>query len=312
MEIESCYQGVDAKVYPTYECKGGCPFCWTEIRPKTSEVSTEEFLANFQQEIESYYDNGGRKVLFTGGEPTEAPNKLLGMLDILQSYQFDLVVLYTNGTNLLKEINYQGKTAVLLNLLKEKGLQSINMSVHHYEQTKRQELSPVVGLVDVEKMSQAISEADISLRLNCTLMKDYIGSLKEVREYVRWTAELGLKDIYFRDLFHVAERSKRTTPGDQKKLEYTDQERIDFGRLMTEVSNDTEFQSKDKLSRHRDWGETYIFTYLPTGAQVSFGTLQIGSERSDEATYFAINPNGKMTPNMNASEYTLSDDYEAT
>lgn len=312
MENESYYDGVDAKVYPTYKCEGNCPFCLTEIRPKTPEVTTEEFLANYRAEIERYYDSGGRKVLFTGGEPTEAPDKLLGALEILQDHDFDLVVLYTNGMNLLREITYRGETGILLDLLSERGLHNINMSVHHYEQAKRQELSPKVGQVDIEKTSQAISEAGLDLRLNCTLMKNFIGSPEEVKRYVEWAATLGIKDVYFRDLFHIVERSKRTTPGDQRKLEYTDRERIDFDRLVADISDDPEYELKEKLSRHRDWGKTYIFTHRPTETQVSFGTLQIGSERSNEATYFAINPNGKMTPNMNASEFTIPDDYEVT
>ncbi|MDD4900780.1 MAG: radical SAM protein [Patescibacteria group bacterium] len=305
LEGEKPYAGVDAKVYPTYKCEGNCPFCLTEIRPKTREADTEQFLVNFSEEMRKYCEGGGRKVLFTGGEPTEAPDKLLGMLDELKKYQLDLVVLYTNGTNLLRSVELKDEKGVMLTLLKNHGLQNINMSVHHYERQKRLAISETVGKMDNENVFEAVRAEGINLRLNCTLMRDYIGSVGEVKRYIEWAVKCGIKDIYFRDLFHVENRNQRTTPGDKKKLSYTDDQRIDFNKLVADIQQDPDFEAKEQLSRHRDWGQTYIFLYKPTGIQVSFGTLVIGSERPDEATYFTINPNGKMTPNMNASEYSV-------
>ena len=61
------------------------------------------------------------------------------------------------------------------------------------------------------------------------------------------------------------------------------------------------------LIRHRGWGNTIIFTHKPSGVRISFGTLTIGEEKPEEATYFTINPNGKMTRNMNRSEYSIDE-----
>jgi molybdenum cofactor biosynthesis enzyme MoaA len=298
------FESTDAKVYPTYQCEGKCPFCLTEVRPKTNEVETSEFLANFSAEIKTYFKNGGKKVLFTGGEPTQAIEKLLGMLQILAQYQFELVVLYTNGAKLLEKIEYQGETKTILEFLYQFGLRHINMSVHHYLPAKRIAISDYIGHCDTEKIINQVQKIGIELRLNCTLLKDYIGNATKVRNYIYWANSLGVKDVYFRDLFHVNNRGERTTPGDQKKLEYSDQQRINFTELIDELRASDDFIFVEELSRHQDWGQTYIFRHQPTDSQVSFGTLTIGSESEDEVTYFTVNPNGKMTPNMNQSEYT--------
>lgn len=298
------FENIDAKVYPTYKCEGNCPFCLTDFRPKTKELDTKEFLANFTEEISRYYENGGRKVLFTGGEPTEAMEKLLGMLKILNKFSFELVVLYTNGAKLLEVIEYQDETKSILEFLQQFGLRHINMSMHHHLTAKRKELSEYIGNKPIDNIICQIIQKCLEIRLNCTLLKDYVGNLAEIKKYLHWADTLGVKDVYFRDLFHLNNRGERTTPGDIKKLEYSDQQRIDFAQLIGEIKSDNDFALVEKLSRHQEWGQTYIFKYLPSGLQVSFGTLTIGSERENEVTYFTINPNGKMTPNMNRSQYT--------
>lgn len=302
--MDKPFRDVDAKVYLSYKCEGNCPFCLTEVRPKTDEVQLVEYGANFFKEIYRYYEGGGRKVLFTGGEPTDVIDKLLGMLQILRMFSFELVVLYTNGVKLLNEIKYQGERGTILNFLSQAGLRKLNMSVHHYNANKRKELSEHVGKAQTETIISKIKENGLDLRLNCTLQKDFIGNLEEIKKYLHWANSLGVKDVYFRDLFHIDNRTKKTTPGDQKKLEYTDQQRIDFTKLIGELMMDDEFVFDQKLSRHKDWGQTIIFTHQTTGINVSLGTLTIGSERN-EVTYFTINPNGKMTSNMNQSKYTV-------
>lgn len=296
------YTDVDAKVYPTYDCNANCRFCLTDIRPRVAEVDQETFLKNFSTEIERYYANGGRRVLITGGEPTRALGKLLGLLNIVSSkkYDFDLVALYTNGSRLLEQVEYQGRSSSLLALLWGTKLQTISLSIHSDLQEERARISSVIGSQNIEGIIYFIRATSIKLRLNCTLQSGFIGSLSRIKQYVAWATSLGVTEIYFRDLFHITNRGQRTTPGDQLKLAYTDQQRIDFDQLVREVKGDGEFAYESSMKRHREWGTTHRFAHTPSGCQIYFGTLLIGSEREGETTYFAINPNGLMTPNMNA------------
>jgi len=198
---------VDMKVYPTHECKSNCPFCMTDLRWKNPEASTEEYLSNFKKAFEAYFNAGGRKVLFTGGEPTERPDKLIGMLDIIKDYPLDLAVLYTNGTNLfnlqrMDLIDPHDGDVILFTTLMEalirKGLKNYNISVHHYDASKRQELSSI-KVCDIETICEKAETLGANVRLNCTLMKDYIGNSQEVMNYVEYARSIGVRDIYFRD-----------------------------------------------------------------------------------------------------------------
>jgi MoaA/NifB/PqqE/SkfB family radical SAM enzyme len=314
----SKYNGVDAKVYLGYKCNGKCPFCLTEVRPKTCEASPEKFLESFETVMKDYHENGGCKILFTGGEPTEYPEKLFGALKILKQYNDELVVLYTNGTHLLDDIEYDGQKKTFLEFLRDLGQKDINMSVHHYDQSQRLKLSEEVGKMDTEKTIGKIEQAGLKLRLNCTLMRDFIGSKETIEGYIKWATDNGVHDIYFRDLFHLNKRDDTTTTGrpeDMKKLEFSDEQRISFYDLVDEISLDPNYdfisgktedakERKVTLVRHRGWGNTIIFRHKPTGARISFGTLTIGEEKPDEVTYFTVNPDGHMTGNMNRSEFT--------
>lgn len=315
--ISKSFYYTDAKIYVTRSCNGDCPFCLTDMRPDNKEANTENFLAAFEKNIEDYVRHHGRKVLFTGGEPTDKPERIFGCLEILQKYQeegkLDLVVLYTNGTYLMNEVDGQEGKQTVLQGLSDRGLEHINMSVHHYNQEERKKISPIIGAMDTEHVMGEIEKTGMQLRLNCTLMKDFVGDIDSVKQYISWAHENGVKDIYFRDLFHLPKRDSSTlnaTKKAQKKLQFTDEQRVMFDRLVAEVKQDGDFELKDKLSRHKEWGRTYIFVHKPTGAQISFGRLTIGMEDPNEATYYTMKADGQVTKNMNRAENTVEYDDE--
>ncbi len=300
----------DAKVYLTRQCNGECPFCLTDMRPTTREVEDQEFLEKFKSNIDEYYNKLGRKILFTGGEPTINPKRLLGCLEVLKDYDMDLVVLYTNGTKLSEEIEYKGVSKPLLDHLRDCGLRNINLSVHDYDAERRTELSHEIGKMDTEALIKDIIESGINLRLNCTLMKDFIGDKEAIVKYIEWANKNGVRDIYFRDLFEFVKRDKSTlrqTPSSMQKLKFTDDQRIDFWKLIESMDEEDGFKLEQQMFRHKDWGSTFVFTYTPTKSQVSFGHLNIGGENAEEDTYYAIHPDGIRTRNMNVAENTVEE-----
>jgi len=293
-------ENIDMKVYPTQSCSSDCPFCMTDIRYKFKEVDTELFLSNFAEAVEEYHSNGGRKILFTGGEPTNCPDKLLGMLKIIKDYIMDLVVLYTNGTKLLKIEKKDELEKKLIEHLADVGLHSLNISVHHYDANRRQELSRE-PICDIEEVVREATKNGISVRLNCTLLKDYIGNAEELMKYLDFANRIGVNDIYFRDLFHLENRELSIKYADLKKVNYTDRQRIDFYSLIEIFSKNEEVKSIERLSRHKGQGDTHIFEYRKM--RVSFGTLEIGTEDPNHYTYFVFMPDGNVYKNMNGPEF---------
>jgi molybdenum cofactor biosynthesis enzyme MoaA len=286
---------VDMKVYPTHDCGSECPFCMTDLRWKNSEISTEAYLENFKRAFGAYYKAGGRKVLFTGGEPTRRPDKLIGMLREIRHVPLDLVVLYTNGLTLLDD--FEGER--LIERLASEGLQDINISLHHYDPKRRQELSKQ-GVCNIDTISEIAKQKDIRIRLNCTLLRDYIGNADEVLNYLNFAQRMGISDVYFRDLFHLENRERSCAFANKQKLAYTDEQRIDFQKLLVTIRKDGRFHETEQLNRHRDHGQTYIFNYK--GMRVSFGTLMIGTESNKEITYFNFQPDGNIYRDMNGPD----------
>ncbi|MBU0457465.1 MAG: radical SAM protein [Nanoarchaeota archaeon] len=293
---------VDMKVYPTNECKSNCHFCMTDLRWKNTEAPTEKYLSNFKKAFEDYFNAGGRKVLFTGGEPTNRPDKLIGMLKLISNYPLDLVVIYTSGVNLLTPYTHNSQEVTLLQALSGEGLKDYNLSVHHYELHKRQELTSQ-KVCDLESIVEEAKELDLNIRLNCTLMKDYIGNAQEVMKYVDYARSLGVQDIYFRDLFHLANRDRSCAHANKAKLAFTDSQRVDFDTLVSEIKLIPNMQFNETLNRHRENGRTYIFDHL--GTRISFGTLVVGTEKEDEITYMNFQPDGCAYRDMNGPESKL-------
>lgn len=290
---------VDMKVYPTYECKSNCPFCMTDLRWKNTEVLTAEYLSSFRKAFHAYFNAGGRKILFTGGEPTNRPDKLLGMLRVIKDHPLELVVIYTNGVNLLTPFFHDNQTVSLMEALVSEGLMDFNISAHHYDTARRQELSSE-EVSDLKKISGKARDIGARIRLNCTLMKDYIGNVSEVMRYIEYARGLGVQDIYFRDLFNLENRRRSCRYANKPKLGFTDSQRVDFNALISEIMSTQNMQFDETISRHRGKGITHIFDY--NGGRISFGTLIVGTEKDAEVTYLNFQPDGCAYRDMNGPE----------
>ena len=167
---------------------------------------------------------------------------------------------------------------------------------------KRQELTSQ-KVCDLESIVEEAKELDLNIRLNCTLMKDYIGNAQEVMKYVDYARSLGVQDIYFRDLFHLANRDRSCAHANKAKLAFTDSQRVDFDTLVSEIKLIPNMQFNETLNRHRENGRTYIFDHL--GTRISFGTLVVGTEKEDEITYMNFQPDGCAYRDMNGPESKL-------
>lgn len=302
---------VDMKVYPTHDCINDCSFCMTDLRWKNSEAGTEEYLNNFERAFKAYHEAGGRKVLFTGGEPTTKPKKLIGMLKIIKDFPLELVTLYTNGLYLLKK--HDGNTFLpdfgygkpLIESLNSEGLEKINLTVNHYDYgeidcERRHEFGLYTKCLNMEGILQKTKELEMEIRLNCVLLKDYIGNPEEIENYLECAKNAGITDVYFRDLFHLENRDNSCRFSDERKLQYTDEQRVDFNKLVQGIRDLKDFEEIGQLERHRSHGKTYMFNYKDIN--VSFGTLKIGTEKENEITYFNFQPNGRVYRDMNGPE----------
>ena len=61
-------------------------------------------------------------------------------------------------------------------------------------------INRISSAADREKTISDIEKRGLRLRLNCTLMKDFVGSADSIKRYIEWAVRSGVKDIYFRNL----------------------------------------------------------------------------------------------------------------
>lgn len=302
------FTGVEMKVELTNKCKSGrCKFCSPLFRPVVAEANAEQFLELFKNDIKTYFRQGGRKVILTGGgEPTDDPEKLFGALKIINDMKasmgidLELLAIYSNGVNLLLPIS-EDAPQTFLDKLAEMGVKDINLSVSGSTQEEVADISgKAMGDVNFNELIPKIREKDIRVLTRTTLAKGYIDSVGDITEFVQNMSNLGVGIVYFSDLFEIPTRNQETTPGSKKVLQWTDEHRIDFMGLVDDVRNNEDFEFISQSGRHKEHGQTFVFNHRKSGTKVMFGNLTIGEESDTEATYCYVKPDGSMEAHNNA------------
>lgn len=298
---ETPYKDIQAEVNVTGMCStADCRFCVKEFSPIFHEAPPGPFLAKTEPSIRAFVQGGGTKLVITGGEPTEAPQKLLGTIRIINKLRTEYPhvrppILYTNGTGFGRRINFEGKQGTILEHLRSVGLTDISLSVHHHEPERRASVSKnQMGALNVEQVIRTGQDAGLNVRLNCTLIREHIGDMASIKTYIDWAHKQGIRDIYFRDLFKVEHRGALTTPGRAEVLSYTDDNRIDFDKLLQDLRADSDFAEVGQGTRHSGTGSSVSFTHLPTGMMTTFGSLTIAPKEIDEekCCIYVIDQNG--------------------
>jgi len=285
-----------------YACNANCPHCIQDIRYQSLVACEDQFFDNLRQTFDYYfYDIGGRKIIITGGEPSIFPLKLIRILKLLQSYpKPEFVATYTNGSGLLKKVPGESKTFV--ERIAEEGLTDINLSVHHYHENRNREFFGLPKLTEAYFIAREVRNIGLQLRLNCNLLKNYVGNLQEIISYLEWARVLNPKDVYFRDLHRIHNRPNSTRYAKKpEKITYTDEQRVDFDDIVRKMKNSPSFKFVSQWGdKHAGQGEQYDFNYK--GLSVKIGYIDIGNEDREQPTYFVFAPDGKLYADWNGPE----------
>lgn len=310
-EKETLFDDVEMKIEVTNICYGGrCSFCSPLFRPTVKEAGAKEFLSKMEENIESYLRSGGRRIILTGGgEPVDAPLKLFRTLDIINrkkkelGIDLELLTVYSNGVSLLKPESEDSKKTFLDKLV-EHGVQDINISVHGLTTEDRTSISgEQMGNVDFDSLIPRIVERGVRVMTRTTLAIGFIDSVDKIEKFTKWMSDLGVRMVYFSDLFKVPVRDERTTPGSKTVLEWTDEHRSDFDKIIEDVKKSKEFEFVSEYTRHHQQGRTFEFKHIASGIKVMLGDLVIGDESEEGPTYAYVKPDGSMDAHNNAREW---------
>lgn len=177
---------VNLYVKITDRCNAHCPFCCNGTRHNLSSTSFDtDKLLHIIREI---VGNGIKlnRISLTGGEPGLCPDIVSDLLQRISESEecaFTQVQLNTNGLNRDSRM-----------LMHHRRLDSISLSLHHYDVDKLSELyghsvdfNPLAGITDISD----------KLNISCNLIKGYIDSAAEIEKMLYYAAANGIKTVGF-------------------------------------------------------------------------------------------------------------------
>ena len=171
-------------VVMTRKCNANCPFC--TFKGDDLFIDVDRFIELYDQ-LQSKCTI--HTIHFTGGEPTLQLGKIIQICDYVKSVNpLVMTSINTNGCNLLS----------LRNLT---NLDNIALSRHHYLDEKNYEIFGSKAVANI-KMIKSFGEVE-KIHLSCNLIKGYIDSAFEVKNYLDSAGFLGINDIGLVSLMKV-------------------------------------------------------------------------------------------------------------
>lgn len=282
------------------ECNAHCQMCVQEITWKLPTGQTGRFLEGVNSHLREYYEAGGRKVIITGGEPTLRPERVIPILEELDSNYSDmkLIAMYTNGSRLLMET--KGKT--IAQSLQEKGLQCLNLSVHHYDREKNSRILGI-GASNISAITKHLKKIGLPFRFCATLQKGGLENAEDVSKYLSFAKRSGAKDVYLRELFKIV--GIETGDKAYKNLEYISHNFLPINKIIDELVAKgaiTVGRRNNFPGRQKD--ELEFIT--ADGFPFYTSQLEIGNEKENEIPYLVVMPDGNLYTTWLGESYRIN------
>ena len=178
----------------TEACNAKCPFCVSKMTPPADlprDFSLFSVHRNLDKAIQFALQSGVSTVLLTGkGEPTLFPTHITKYLEHI-SNRFPFIELQTNG------IKFEDDGLLdLLGLWYLQGLTTVSLSVVSDDPVKNKSIA---GLSDrIPEIVKRLHDNKLSVRINCTMLKDAVCSTKDVMWLIAWCKNLGVEQLTIR------------------------------------------------------------------------------------------------------------------
>ena len=173
----------------TNSCNARCEFCLNACNKDLGKLNYEE-LKKILDKVSDYIS----RFSISGGETMIYPEELEKLLKIVQTYNKNIII-NTNGSLLLKN----------LDMLKKYNIGSIQLSRHHYEDDKNNEIFKI-KTISFEDLKKIKLKAD--LRINCLLIKNYIDSKEEIIKFLEKISETDIAQVGFISMTKVNNYAK--------------------------------------------------------------------------------------------------------
>ncbi len=184
-------------------CQAKCKFCFSH-----SSISSEQIknISDYDKLINwmnySVQKGAKRFVITGGGDPgIWGIDNLINVIKLAKNI-FSKKILFSNGIFLEKN---QTDNQIINNIhqLKQAGLDTLSLSVHHYETSNN---TFIMG-VDT-KFNRLISiyktipkDKKPNIRLICVLQKNGINNASEIQKFIQFAADNDINEICFKELY---------------------------------------------------------------------------------------------------------------
>jgi pyruvate-formate lyase-activating enzyme len=204
MNIHETLRPITASVLPVaIACDAKCPKCFSRSSISL-EVQQRELT---QQELIHFLDfarqrGAQRAVISGGGEPLlYAPEKLSHLIQLMAE-RYPKVVMITNGARLADQ--NEEKARALWQTIAQSGLRILAISRAHWDDhTCAVDLGgllyPFERLINFAHTTS--QNQNLTLRLICLIQKGLVDDADDVRNYIEWAENIGVRQITFKELY---------------------------------------------------------------------------------------------------------------
>lgn len=175
----------------TAACNAACPFCVSKMTAHAAGRLDVDWQ-RFDIACRLAQRSGANTVLLTGkGEPTLWPALIQGYVQRLAHYDMPIVELQTNGI-LLDQPHLQE--------WKKFGLSLVCLSITHYDPTASNRIMGIRGVYDYWEKVRLLHKLGLSVRLNCTMLRDGIWQWASIENLIAKCQRFGVEQLTLRDV----------------------------------------------------------------------------------------------------------------
>ncbi len=174
----------------TKKCNYRCPFCIEDTKRESN--GTLEWISLAKTVNQMIDTNLVNTILLLGGEPLYYPH----IVQFIESLNVKPIIT-TNGYRFAKDQGFVEEFARIASKV-----ESINISLSHYSEEKRRELSGTGRSFSNAELKDSLRKIkkNTSLRINTLLIRNYIDSSEEIKKMTDLCKFLGVKTLRVREL----------------------------------------------------------------------------------------------------------------